>query len=75
MGKSRAVSAAEFKSRCLGLLDEVRDSGVEIVVTKRGHPVARLVPIEELVPPPLHGSIVREGDLVSPIGDDWDAEA
>ena len=74
MEKSRSVSAAEFKSRCLGLLDEVRDAGVEIVVTKRGKPVARLVPVAELKPPSLRGSIVHEGDLISPVVESWDAE-
>lgn len=34
------------KARCLALLDEVRDSGTEIIVTKRGRPVARLAPVE-----------------------------
>ena len=74
MGKSRTIAAGEFKARCLALLDSVADSGQEIVVTKRGKPVARVVPVAELTPPPLRGSILREGDLVSPIDEPWDAE-
>lgn len=40
-----AVSASDFKARCLALIDEVATTGHEIVVTKRGVPMARLVPI------------------------------
>ena len=38
------VSAAAFKATCLELMDRVRETGVEYVVTKHGKPVARLVP-------------------------------
>ncbi|HEY7450013.1 MAG TPA: type II toxin-antitoxin system prevent-host-death family antitoxin [Vicinamibacterales bacterium] len=40
-------SAAEFKARCLELMDHVRESRVEYVVTKHGKPVAKLVPFTE----------------------------
>jgi prevent-host-death family protein len=43
----REIPAGEFKAKCLALLDDVRDSHTEIIVTKRGKPVARVVPIEE----------------------------
>ena len=45
----RTVAAGTFKQGCLALLDEVATGSVEIVVTKRGRPVARLVPIESAV--------------------------
>jgi prevent-host-death family protein len=38
------VRAAEFKTTCLELLDHVRETGAEYVVTKHGMPVARVVP-------------------------------
>jgi prevent-host-death family protein len=41
------INAAHFKARCLKLLDEVDRTGEEIVVLKRGRPVARVVPIHE----------------------------
>ncbi len=41
------VAAGAFKQGCLALLDEVEEKHVEIIVTKRGRPVARLVPIRE----------------------------
>ena len=43
-GRQPQVSAAEFKAKCLELMDRVRETGVEYVVTKHGKPVARLVP-------------------------------
>jgi len=46
----RKIPAGQFKAQCLALLDDVRDSHTEIIVTKRGKPVARLVPIEEEKP-------------------------
>jgi prevent-host-death family protein len=39
-----AIAAAAFKTRCLELMDRVREAGVEYVVTKHGRPVAKLVP-------------------------------
>lgn len=43
-GAGSALAAAEFKARCLELMDRVRETGVEYVVTKHGTPVAKLVP-------------------------------
>jgi prevent-host-death family protein len=40
----RVIAAGEFKARCLQLMDEVAETGDDIVVTKHGKPVARLVP-------------------------------
>jgi len=42
----RTIPAGEFKARCLKLLDEVQRTGEELIVTKRGRPVARVVPTE-----------------------------
>ena len=41
------INAAEFKAKCLKLLDEVAATHEPLVITKRGKPVARLVPIED----------------------------
>jgi prevent-host-death family protein len=68
----RTVPAGEFKARCLDLLDQVAESGTELIVTKRGRPVARVSPVEP--PPDLKGSVVREGDIVSPTGETWAVE-
>ena len=42
----KEIKASIFKARCLALMDEVAASGEEIVVTKNGKPVSRLVPIK-----------------------------
>jgi prevent-host-death family protein len=51
------VAAAEFKARCLELMDRVRETGVEYVITKHGRPVARLVPVRETTRQPLFGAL------------------
>ena len=71
-GKTRSIPAGRFKAACLALLDEVAITGDTLVVTKRGRPVAQVTPVAP--PRSLAGSIRRERDLVSPIGDTWDAE-
>ena len=38
------IKASEFKAKCLKLMDQVAETGEEIVVTKNGRPVSRLVP-------------------------------
>ncbi len=71
------IPAGEFKAKCLKLMDQVRESGREIVITKRGKPVAKLVPLEPKERPPLFGcmkgSIEILGDIISPIDVEWDA--
>ena len=43
----RTIKASEFKTKCLELMEEVAESGEEIVITKNGRPVSRLVPYRE----------------------------
>ncbi|HEX3511848.1 MAG TPA: type II toxin-antitoxin system Phd/YefM family antitoxin [Solirubrobacteraceae bacterium] len=72
---SRTVSASRFKAQCLAMFDEVSATGEEIVVTKHGRPVARVVPAVE--PPTLRGSVrfnVSDEELLAPLGDEWDSE-
>lgn len=71
------ITASDFKARCLRLLDEVAASKVPLVVTKRGRPVAKLVPITEDAPSRLLGSVryETEEDLLAAVGDAWDAES
>jgi len=61
---SKEVSAGEFKARCLALMDEVRDSGGEYVITKRGEPVAKLVPVR-MERRPLLGSMKGTARIAS----------
>ena len=68
------MAAGEFKARCLAVLDEVATSKRTIVITKRGRPVAKVVPLAEPDAVPRQGLILHQGDLVSPIDETWDAE-
>ena len=43
----RTIKASEFKAKCLKLMDEVVEGGTEIVITRNGRPVSRLVPYHE----------------------------
>lgn len=45
---SRTVAVSELKARCLGLVEQVARERREIVITKRGKPIARLVPLDAL---------------------------
>ena len=75
-GPVRMIAAGEFKAKCLKLLDEVAKTGEAIIVTKFGKPVAQIVP-----PPRQHvdiigamkGSVLWEGDIISPLEDEWEA--
>lgn len=40
----KTVAAAEFKAKCLALIDRVHEDGEPVTITKRGRTVARLVP-------------------------------
>ncbi|KAA0233527.1 MAG: type II toxin-antitoxin system Phd/YefM family antitoxin [Actinobacteria bacterium] len=44
----RTIMASKFKEQCLALLDQVGLDHVPIVITKRGRPVAKLVPVDEV---------------------------
>jgi prevent-host-death family protein len=74
------ISVSEFKATCLAVLERVRRTGRPVLVTKRGEPLAEVVP-----PSPaasganwlgaMRGTARITGDLVRPASDpdDWDA--
>jgi len=72
MDDDKYVAATEFKANCLRLMDEVAEHRRPIVITKRGKPVAKLVPIEE-EPADLFGYMAGTaricGDIINPIED------
>ena len=70
------VAASEFKAKCLALLDRVSETGETIVVTKRGKPVARVIPPD--TPASLKGSVtyhVSADELIKPLPERWNAES
>lgn len=74
--RPRTIPAGEFKAKCLGLLDEVRDGKVRLTVTKHGEPFADVVPhvAEEK---PFRSMIGRtpqirlHDDIISPLPQEW----
>ena len=71
--RETSVPAGEFKAKCLSLFDEVEARRKSFVITKRGRPVARIVPLTSTTRS-LHGSLVHEEDLLAPIDVPWDAQ-
>lgn len=69
------MAAGKFKDRCLKTLDEVARTKSVVVITKRGRPVAKLVPCGPEAPGRgLAGSVLKEvGDPFS-TGERWDAD-
>ncbi len=77
--EARQVTAAEFKAKCLRLMDEVASQRTSLVITKRGKPIAKLVPAEEKPIDPF-GCMAETakilGDIISPIDENaWTGDA
>ena len=72
----KTVKASEFKAKCLQLMEEIKRTGGEIIITKNGEPVSKLVPVRHK-PKTLFGAhrgrIVVKGDIVSPLDTEWEA--
>ncbi|THD11568.1 type II toxin-antitoxin system Phd/YefM family antitoxin [Metallibacterium scheffleri] len=72
------INAAEFKAKCLKLIDEVAATHEPLVITKRGKPVARVVPIEDEQPRGLFGymkgTVTIHGDIIDVPHEPWAAE-
>jgi prevent-host-death family protein len=71
------IAAGVFKAKCLKLLDEVAAKRETLVITKHGKPVAQIIPMpaKEWVDPigAMRGSVIWEGDIISPIDVEWEA--
>lgn len=62
----KKVAAGSFKARCLSLMDDVQSKRETIVITKRGKPVAKLVPIESEADD-FYGFFAGKGEIVGDI--------
>jgi len=70
--KAKIIPAGAFKAHCLAIMDEVQTKHQAVVITKRGKPVAKLVPVETEKDDIFgflkgKGKIEIKGDIVSPI--------
>ena len=72
-----SYGSAAFKAHCLQIIDEVAESGQTITVTKRGKPVAQVVPLQVKEPVPvfgwLKGTAQWSDDLLS-TDEGWNAD-
>ena len=70
------MNVSEFRQKCLSLMDDLPAEG--ILITKHGHPVAKLVPVQPS-PADLIGSVpdflYDNGDDLFSTGIEWDAQS
>lgn len=71
----KIIKASEFKAKCLKLMDTIYETGEELIITKNGKPVAKLVPYVK--PKSLYGMFRNDmrivGDIMEPLDVEWDA--
>lgn len=66
----RRIAAGKFKAHCLAVMEEVRATREPVLITKRGRPVAQLVPVETSSDDflgRLEGVVRIVGDIESPV--------
>lgn len=72
------MNAADFKSKCLKVMDNVAIYHQEVVITKHGKPVAKLVPFSEKPSGSVFGylkeSVKTKGDITKPLDEAWEAD-
>ena len=73
----KTIAASEFKAKCLRLLDETWRKGREYTITKKGQPIARVLPIHKkqgTLRGSLKGLAEIKGDIVHfDTSEDWEA--
>ena len=78
-GMTKQVPATAFKAECLRLIDEMREDGETVIVTKHGKPVAMVSPLRQDetggIVGALRGSVLRYDDPFAPAVEDdaWNA--
>jgi prevent-host-death family protein len=74
----KEVAISEFKAKCLALLDQVQKTKKPIRITRRGKPIAEVVPPTPVRSNDWIGSMKDEmeilGDLIAPASDEDDWE-
>jgi len=74
--KNHTISVTQFKAKCLDIVRQVHDEEISYTITKRNEIVATLEPVKKSHEQEnrLKGSVVHEGDLISPIEETWQEE-
>jgi len=73
----QTIKASEFKAKCLHLMDVVNETNEELIITKNGKPISRLVPYQKQLDTLLglhKGKVNSHDDLINPIDEAWNAE-
>ena len=72
------IAAGQFKAQCLKLMDQVQQTREEIVITKHGKPVAKLVPLDSGSSQSLfgymQGTVQINDDIIAPIDETWEVD-
>lgn len=71
------ISAGNFKTQCLALMDNVKNKRQTVVITKRGIPVAKLMPVDETTSSLfgwMEGTVIEQGNIIDPIECTWKAD-
>ena len=72
------ITAGKFKAQCLKIMDDVHKHRREVIITKYGKPVAKLVGVTTQTKEPLFGflkdSVVIKDNIISPIEEPWDVQ-
>jgi prevent-host-death family protein len=80
---TKTIGAGAFKAKCLSVMDDVHNGHGEIVVTKRGKPFVKIVPVQPNKPESIFGFLKGKakivGDIMEPtMSDDdvarWESE-
>jgi prevent-host-death family protein len=75
--KQVSLPISEFKAKCLRLLEDLSHKGISIIVTKRGRPIAKVMPVSTSRKPFLGsgaGTLRIKGDIVHfDTSDEWEA--
>lgn len=75
-GISNTLNATQFKARCLRIMDEVEEKKIEVVITKHGRAIAKLVPIKE-TDKKIYGCMQGTGEsrgYIFSTDEQWDAD-
>jgi prevent-host-death family protein len=70
------LSVSKFKATCLSVLEQVKTKRKRVCITKRGVPIAEIVPVDTKAKVvPLKATVTFIGDIVSPVAEeDWEAQ-
>ncbi len=73
------IAAGKFKAQCLKIMDDVHKHHREVIVTKYGKPIVKMVGITNKTKESLFGflknSVVIKSDIISSVGESWDAQS